>query len=86
MQGTYWISGRGIRRPLRADMSAGAGEFIATEPQTGIFGVGTVPSEAIEDLRTALVDHRRVLETAQTLSPDLARCLFTLRHHFGSTP
>ncbi|MFL5872297.1 MAG: hypothetical protein ACJ75T_02330 [Solirubrobacterales bacterium] len=53
--------------------------FIASDALTGIFGFGSEPIEAIQDLATALVEHRDVLERQEALSPALQDQLDYLR-------
>lgn len=47
------------------------GGFTVSDPVTGIFGTGATPHEAIQDIVTALREHREVLEAQGNLSPTL---------------
>jgi|GEM_PF-5380479 len=53
--------------------------FIASDAPTGIFGFGSEPIEAIQDLAIALIEHRDVLERQEALSPALQEQLVYLR-------
>ncbi|WP_395659141.1 hypothetical protein [Nocardioides sp.] len=80
--GQHWLSGDAILQPVRVELSApGDGALIAREPSTGIHGVGSSPSAALNDLRAALVEHLELLEAAPALSDDLSRQLTFLRAH-----
>lgn len=45
--------------------------FTVSDPVTGIFGAGSVPIEAVQDLAQAQKEHREVLEAQESLSPAL---------------
>lgn len=63
--GSWWINGREIRYPIHVTLEPADGEILAQNPDTGIFGVGSTPAEALEDLRLALVDHYWILVNAE---------------------
>lgn len=73
----FWLGG--LLSPLRIEMSYSAGQAVAVEPTTGIFGVGESASAAIVDLRDALSDHFETLVDAGDLSPGLEEQLRFLR-------
>jgi predicted RNase H-like HicB family nuclease len=85
MSGRHWLAGGELVRPLLVELAPGDGYLVAREPRTGIHGHGPTPAEAINDLREALVDHRRVLQEAAALSDDLRDQLDILRTHLRPT-
>lgn len=73
IQGKYWIAGPNVRRPIPAQLDVSPGPyFTLANPDTGIFGSGETVVLAVEDLRSALVDHLRVLaDQGDALSEEL---------------
>ncbi len=45
--------------------------FTVSDPVTGIFGAGSAPIDAVQDLARAQKEHREVLEAQESLSPAL---------------
>lgn len=81
-QGQVWLSGRGLLAPVQVQLEVDGADFVASQPDTGIFGVGPDVAAAIEDLRTALRQHRRVLQVNEgRLAPPLQRQLDYIRQH-----
>lgn len=78
--GSYWLAGGEIINPVRALVEQGSA-FVATEAQTGLFGVGPTFAAAVNDLRAALVEHLEVLSADDALADDLRRQLAFLRSH-----
>lgn len=82
VSGHHWLSGGDLIRPLLAELSSATrGQIVASEPRTGIHGVGHTPAEAISDLRLALAEHLEVLEASEPLSDELQVQLKVLRAH-----
>lgn len=75
----YWVGGPEFIQPVEAVVELGDGECVAQSPETGIFGVGSMPAEALSDLRAALREHRDVLESSAPLSEGLREQLAFLR-------
>lgn len=76
-----WLSGGHLRRPICVVMAgASDGRLTATNPGTGIFGVGGDLAAAITDFRAALREHRDVLEASSALATDLQEQLDLLRN------
>lgn len=68
------------RQPLKWTRHPGDGAaFSVYDPLTGVFGSGSDPRKALQDLSVALVEHREVLERQEKLSPALQRQLDQLR-------
>ena len=55
------------------------GYWVVRDPQTGIFGHGAEPSEALADFHLAAVQHLEVLEQEPALSAELSWQLEYLR-------
>ena len=53
--------------------------FTATDRETGVFGAGPTPFDALQDYTRARREHREVLEAEHKLSPELKRQLKLLR-------
>jgi hypothetical protein len=53
--------------------------FTVSDPVTGIFGTGSMPVEAVQDLSRAQKEHREVLEAQESLSPALQEQLTYLQ-------
>lgn len=49
--------------------------FTVSDPVTGIFGTGTTPIDAVQDLAHAQKEHQEVLEAQESLSPALEKQL-----------
>jgi hypothetical protein len=45
--------------------------FTVSDPVTGIFGTGSAPIDAVQDLARAQKEHQEVLEAQESLSPAL---------------
>lgn len=69
------------RQPLKWTRHPGEGgaAFSVYDPLTGVFGSGSDPRKALQDLSLALIEHREVLERQEKLSPALQRQLDQLR-------
>ena len=78
--GIYWLVGGHVAQPMKASVEVGKRCFVATQPETGIFGVGGSFPAAIHDLRAALLEHFETL-TNQSLSEGLQEQLRILRLH-----
>jgi hypothetical protein len=70
---------RVLAPPSRWELRLTDQGFIASDTITGVFGFGSDPIEAIQDLAVALVEHRDVLERQEALSPALQEQLGYLR-------
>jgi hypothetical protein len=81
LAGRQWLGGGDLIRPIRVHIDGTADGLTASEPQTGIFGMGQDLPSALQDLRTALREHLEVLESSGALSEDLQRQLTFLRRH-----
>ena len=79
--GLFWLAGDRLIQPVRVLVERGSGSFVATEPQTGVFGVGPTFAAAVNDLRAALVEHLEVLRAEEALSEELDQQLAFLRSH-----
>lgn len=53
--------------------------WTVSDRDTGIYGAGDTPSEALQDFRRAVIEHLDVLERQDVLSDDLAAQLRYLR-------
>jgi hypothetical protein len=84
VQGQHWLSGGQLVAPVRADITAGDDSLVATNPDTGIFGVGEDLASAVMDLRAALVEHRDALIDDDLLSEELQVQLDFLQRHLRS--
>jgi len=70
----WWLGGDGLRLPVKAVLQHGDGEVVALNPDTDIYGVGLTATEAVSDLRVALLEHYDVLRDAgDELTEDLRR-------------
>jgi hypothetical protein len=63
----------------RSKASKGEPVVTVADSVTGIFGSGSDPNEAIQDLMGALREHREVLESQKKLSPALKQQLKSLQ-------
>jgi len=79
----FWVSiGSGQRHYVEAHLEIGPGpEFILTNTDTGIFGVGGSLPEAVMDFRLALREHLDVLDGEDVLSVHLEKQRAFLRRH-----
>ncbi len=82
--GIFWLAGGELIRPLPALIERGQGSFVATEPTTGLFGVGLTFAAAVCDLRLALREHLEVLGSEGPLAEGLELQLAFLRSHLRS--
>lgn len=71
-QSHLWVGARGLRKPVRVTVAVEVdGTYVVEDPTSGIFGAGPKLSSAVEDFRSALVNHRDELLTAGRLSARL---------------
>lgn len=84
IQGQHWLAGGDLLFPVPARITAGEGALVATNPDTGIFGVGDDLPSALLDLRSALMEHRDALLGDDTLSEELRAQLAYLKRHIRS--
>lgn len=69
---SFWLAGDDLIQPVLAQIQVDGDDLLATEPVTGIYGVGSDLAEAVNDLRSALRDHFVVLnDESSSLSDDL---------------
>jgi hypothetical protein len=79
---TYMLgSGHGA---IKIRLTPIPGGWVAEQPDTGIFGYATAPSDAVLDLRTALKQHLAVLTKSEALSDHLALQLQFLKTNLAS--
>jgi hypothetical protein len=81
VQGRLWLAGGNLLAPVHAQIEIDGADVIATEVETGIFGVGPTLPAALTDLRSSLAQFRDVLERRQKLAAPLVRTLQFLRGH-----
>lgn len=81
--GRLWVSA-GLVLPAAVEVDGATGGAVClTHADTGVTGYGHDLPAAIDDFRTALIEHRDVLERARPLSADLQRQLAVLNRHLG---
>jgi hypothetical protein len=64
-----------VQLSVPPDKIAGFYANVVSVWNTGIFGTGRAPIEAVQDLARAQQEHREVLEAQKSLSPALAEQL-----------
>jgi hypothetical protein len=74
-QANYEVAAHGALKVESSRTEDGILVFTVSDPETGIFGTGGKPLEAIQDLGSANREHREVLEAQDHLAPALQRQL-----------
>ena len=77
------VSDDSLAVDVLAELTSTPQEVILTDPNTGIFGVGSTGEEAVKDFLAALREHADVLSEQTSLSPHLQGQLDYLRAHLN---